>query len=165
MRKSLFVSMLAFFICGFFAAPLTADENLVRFKGGIGAIPVRGNVAPFAVNTVLGVNPGGQPWVISDLDATVKVNGDIKVDGRGLLLGGGNNIGTNAGQSVRARLFCAGVAHDSGLVPLAPNGDFKIEDILSPLPPNPCGSPVLLIVSSGGNWFAAGIPKTGESDD
>jgi hypothetical protein len=87
--------MLAFFICGFFAAPLTADENLVRFKGGIGAIPVRGNVAPFAVNTVLGVNPGGQPWVISDLDATVKVNGDIKVDGRGLLLGGGNNIGTN----------------------------------------------------------------------
>jgi hypothetical protein len=84
------------------------------------------------------------------------------VDGRGLLLAGGNTIGTNANQSVRATLLCANdgnVLHDTGLVPLAPNGDFRIDDILSPAPPNPCTSAVLLIRNPNGAWFAAGIPK------
>jgi hypothetical protein len=159
MKRSLVVSILVILIGGFFASSAVADDTLVKFKGGIGAIPVRGNAAPFAVNVVQGVNPAGQPWVISDLDAKVKSNGDINVDGRGLLLGGGNGIGTNGGQSVRARLFCGGIAHDSGLVALESNGDFRIDDVLTPLPPaNQCASPVLLIVSGGGNWFAAGIP-------
>ena len=86
-------------------------------------------------------------------------DGRISVDGRGLLLAGGNNIGTNGGQSVRARLFCGAVAQDSILVPLETNGDFRIDGVLTPLPPNPCATPVVLIVSSGGNWFAAGILK------
>jgi hypothetical protein len=60
---------------------------------------------------------------------------------------------------VLARLFCGGVAHNSGLVPLEPNGDFEIDDVLTPVPPDPCPTPILLIVSGGGNWFAAGIPK------
>ena len=47
----------------------------------------------------------------------------------------------------------------AGLVALAPNGDFEIDDVLTPMPPDPCTNPVLLIVSAGGNWFAAGIPK------
>jgi hypothetical protein len=81
------------------------------------------------------------------------------VDGRGLLLAGGGGIGTTGGQSVRAKLFCGGIAHDSGLVPLDAQGDFRIEDELSPAPPPPCTNPVLLIVSAGGSWFAAGIPK------
>ena len=133
-----------------------AQTSLVRFEGGIGVIPVR---AGPAANIVHGVNPGGQPWVISRLSVDVKLDGRISVDGRGLLFAGGNGIGTNGGQSVLARLFCGGLAHDSGLVPLEPNGDFRIEDFLIPSPPSPCASPVLLIVSSGGNWFAAGIPK------
>src|SRR5262249_56741897 len=41
-------------------------------------------------------------------------------------------------------------------VPLAPDGDFKIDDVLVPMPDD-CASPVLLIRSAnGGNWFAAG---------
>jgi hypothetical protein len=135
--------------------PVLAEGPLVRFDGGIGVQPLR---AGGAANVVLGVNPGGIPWVISRLTADIKTDGRISVDGRGLLLAGGP-IGTNGGQSVRARLFCGTVPHDSGLVPLQPNGDFRIDDVLSPLPTNPCDNAVLLIVNAGGLWFAAGIPN------
>ena len=97
--------------------------------------------------------------MIARLTADLKTDGRISVDGRGLLLAGGNGIGTNGNQSVSARLFCGGVAHNSVLVPLRPNGDFRIDDVLSPLPTNPCDNPVLLIVNAGGAWFAAGIPS------
>jgi hypothetical protein len=133
-----------------------AEDSLVRFEGGIGSQPLRSGGL---VNDVLGVNPGGRPWVIQRLSVDVKIDGRVSVDGRGLLLAGGNGIGTAAGQSVRARLFCGGIAHDSPLVPLDSQGDFRIEDELSPAPPSPCTNPVLLIVNTGGAWFAAGIPK------
>jgi hypothetical protein len=45
-------------------------------------------------------------------------------------------------------------------VPLAPNGDFEIDDMLSPAPTIGCASPMLLIRNAAGlNWFAAGILK------
>lgn len=142
------------------AFPAAAQERLVRFEGGIGVVPVRlTDGAPAPNNFVRGtvtVPPGGAPWVISRLSADVNVEGRISVDGRGLLLGGGA-IGTNGGQSVRARLFCGTTSHQTGVVPLEANGDFRIEDTLSPAPSVPCNNPVLLIVSGGGNWFAAGI--------
>lgn len=137
------------------AASATAAEPLVRFDGGIGSQPL----AAAGANLVLGVNPGGLPWVIDRLRADVGVDARISVDGRGLLLAGGNNIGTPGGQSVRARLFCAGVPHDSELVPLDARGDFRIQGFLNPFPPAPCNNPVLLIVSGSGRWFAAGIPS------
>jgi hypothetical protein len=134
----------------------SAAEPLVRFEDGIGAQPLRSGPAP---NVVQGINPGGLLWVISRLSADVSTDGQIRVDGRGLLLADGNNIGTPGGQSVRARLFCAGVPFDSDLVALDPRGDFRITGFLNPFPPSPCNNPVLLIVGGGGNWFAAGIPK------
>src|SRR5712691_7897082 len=88
--------------------------------------------------------------------------------GRGLLLAGGNGIGGNAGQSVRATLLCEvanPVLHDTGLVPLELNGDFQIDDVLNPAPPADCASPVLLIRNPGGAWFAAGILKRENDDD
>ncbi len=174
MKKVPFVPVFVLIVAAFFGSIAGADDTLVKFKGGIGVIPVAnvsgaanptGSFPDVTRNIVLGVNPGGFPWVINDLNVVVKMNGDVFVDGRGLLLAGGNNIGTNGGQSVRARLFCGGIAHDSDLVPLAPNGDFKIKDVLAPLPTNSCTNPVLLIVSGGGNWFAAGIRKTDKGDD
>ena len=134
-------------------------QNLVAFSGGIGDITTGSTDT-----TVLGVPAAGQIWVIRDLTAEVRVGGGIKVDGRGLLLGAGNGIGSNAGASVFATLFCTNdgnVAHSSNLagVPLQVNGDFRIQDSLSPAPPNTCTSPVLLIrVTANGSWFAAGIP-------
>jgi hypothetical protein len=144
-----------------------ADDSLARFKGGIGVIPVssgQGTAATATVvnrNIVRGVQPPGQIWTIADLRADVRTDGSVKVRGKGLLLAGGNGIGGNANQSVRATLICdaAGAAlFDSGLVPLEANGDFRIDDVLNPLPPNPCASPVLLIRNPAGAWFAAGIP-------
>jgi hypothetical protein len=136
-------------------------QNLVRFSGGIGVIPLG------SMNTTVRTVPAaGQIWVIQDLAADVKQDGRIRLDGRGLLLGSGNGVGSNANASVFATLFCANdgnVQHSSSLagVPLEVNGDFRIDDTLSPVPPNPCTSPVLLIRSIAGtnSWFAAGIPR------
>jgi len=134
-------------------------QSLAMFSGGIGDITTGSTDT-----TVLGVPAAGQIWVIRDLTAEVRVGGGIQVDGRGLLLGAGNGVGSNAGASVFATLFCANdgnVAHSSNLagVPLQVNGDFRIQDSLSPAPPNTCTSPVLLIrVTANGSWFAAGIP-------
>jgi hypothetical protein len=155
------------------ASSAIADDTLARFKGGIGVIPVSTGVgaAPTATtvnrNIVRGVQPPGQIWTIRDLDATVKTDGSIRVRGRGLLLAGGNGLGSNAGAKVFATLICEGAApfteHSTTAagVPLAPNGDFEIDDLLSPAPPAPtaCASPVLLIRNAGNlAWFAAGIP-------
>jgi hypothetical protein len=150
-----------------------ASDTLAKFKGGIGVIPVSSGVGAAATaevvnrNIVRGVQPPGQIWVIADLRADVKIDGRAKVRGKGLLLGGGNNVGFNAGQSVRATLLCANdgnIPHDSVLVPLEANGDFRIDDMLLPLPPNPCDSAVLLIRNPAGAWFAAGIPDLGNDD-
>jgi hypothetical protein len=155
------------------AAPVTAtaEDTLARFNGGIGVIPVSSGVgvAPTAVvvnrNIVRGVQPAGQIWVIDDLKADVRVGGRIKVDGRGLLLGGGNNIGRSNNANVFATLICGAAApfveHSSNLagVTLDESGDFKIDDVLTP-PPVECASPVLLIRNAANSsWFAAGIPK------
>lgn len=157
-------------------APLSvwADESLVSFEGGVGVHPVS-NVAGVANadgtfpnvtrNTVRGVNPAGQIWVISDLRAIVKADGSIKVDGRGLLLAGGNAIGTTANQSVFATLICEATPPfverntDTAGVALQPDGDFTIDSVLSPAP-HVCASPVLLIRSAANQtWFAAGFQK------
>jgi hypothetical protein len=134
-------------------------QNLLRFSGGIGDIPTGSTNT-----TVRGVAAAGQIWVIRDLAADVQ-NASIRLDGRGLLLGAGDAIASNGNASVFATLFCANdgnVQHSSNPagVPLDVNGDFRIDDTLSPAPPNSCTSPVLLIrVTGAGSWFAAGIPR------
>ena len=176
MKKNYFISSFVLVVFGFFAALATADDDrdlLVRFNGGIGVNPVSSGVGTAATattvnrNIVRNIQPPGQIWVIRDMDARIKTNGDIKVDGRGLTLGGGNSIGRTTGQSVFATLICEAAAPfterstTAAGVLLAPNGDFKIDDVLVPLPPATCASPMLLIRTAGsGNWFAAGIPFT-----
>jgi hypothetical protein len=159
MNKVLSTCLLSFAML----APLavSAAQPLVRFDGGIGSQPLK---AGALVNDVLGVPPGGIPWVISRLNADVGIDGSITVDGRGLLLAGGANVGRTGGQRVRARLFCggapAGDAPPAGQeVLLDPNGDFRITGFLNQTPPGECTNSILLIVNAGGAWFAAGIPK------
>ncbi|MBP1776711.1 MAG: hypothetical protein H6Q86_2721 [candidate division NC10 bacterium] len=177
MKNVLRTLMMATLLAGAFALPALADDTLVKFKGGIGVIPVSSGVgtAPTAEvvnrNIVRGVNPPGQIWVISDLSADVKTSGRIKIKGKGLLLGGGNNIGGNGNANVFATLICEAAApftlRNTTLtgVPLEPNGDFRIDDRLDPAPYG-CESPVLLIRNAAnGAWFAAGIPKREDDDD
>jgi ribosomal protein L27 len=170
MKNGLLAFVLTIFIGGVFASALQADDSLARFKGGIGVHPVSnvtvGTTTTVNPNTVRGISPAGQLWVIEDLDARVKTNGDIVVRGKGLILAGGNNAGRTSGQSVFATLICEAAApfveHSTNLggVPLAPNGDFKIDDVLTPLPTGACASPMLLIRTAGsGAWFAVGIPS------
>jgi hypothetical protein len=172
MKKAFFAFIPMLFIVGFFTLPVSADDKdtLVRFKGGIGVIPVSSGVGTGATaevvnrNIVRGVQPAGQIWVIDKLDARVKTNGDIKVKGKGLILGGGNNVGRATGQSVFATLICEAAApfteRNTNLagVPLTADGNFEIDDVLSPALPVVCDSPMLLIRTAGsGNWFAVGI--------
>ncbi len=148
------------------------ENSLVRFDQAIGVDPisnvvVTGSTTTVSPNVVRGVSPAGQIWRIADLDANITTEGRLRLRGRGLLLGGGNGIGTNGGQSVFATLFCGPAAtatvSSSNLtgVALDSDGDFTIDEVLSPLPPTSCETPVLLIRTAAGAhpWFAAGIEQ------
>jgi hypothetical protein len=160
-----------------------ADDLLVKFDGAVGAVPVSSGVGtgPTATTVtrdiVRGVQPPNTPWAIADLQADVTVDGHITVDGKGLIFAGGDTIGTAIGTTasggaavinVFATLICENTApftdRNTSLkgVPLAANGDFKIDDTLSPPPlgRSACATPVLLIRNAGNqNYFAAGIQK------
>jgi hypothetical protein len=174
MKKALMGAL----VLGLVTGPTFAGESSLAFDGGIGVIPVssgQGTAATAEVvnrNIVRGVQPAGQIWVIADLQARISDDGRIRAKGRGLLLGGGNNIGFNANASVFATLICETAApfteRSTNLagVPLEPDGDFRIDDVLSSPPSVDCGSPVLLIRNAANQaWFAAGIPKHDDDDD
>jgi len=153
-----------------FPSLASADSAMLAFKGGIGVDPVAGvtSTGTPAVNVVRGVSPGGFTWRITALTAEVQADGRISVDGRGLLLTAGNAIGTTGGQRVFAAVFCGpattATAHSTSAagVALAANGDFHIDDALTPAVLVSCDNPVLLILSAAnGHWFAAGIPRNG----
>ena len=73
--KLIMFATMSLFVWTCLAGPLSlsvmADDTLVRFEGGIGVVPLR---AGGLANEVLGVQPGGRPWVIKDLDVKVKAN-------------------------------------------------------------------------------------------
>lgn len=155
------------------------NHTLVKFEGGIGVEPVSSGtgLAPVAAtvnrNIVRGVQPGAQPWRVADFNAAVKADGRITAHGRGLVFAGGDTVGTalvitptggTAGLRVFATLICENIApfveRNTRSVLLAANGDFTIDDVLSPLPPASCATPVLLIRNEANrNWFSAGIQK------
>ena len=145
-------------------------DATLSFQGGIGVVNVIGQNPDLTIklNLVRGVTPAA-PWVIAALTANITSDGHISVVGRGLLLSAGDGIGTNAGASVHATLFCgpasSATAFDEPGVPLDGAGNFRIDDVLTPVPEFPCESPVLLIRSGAvpgqGVWFAAGIPNSG----
>src|SRR5713226_10633688 len=174
------ITILAVGLLGLVLSFSEAEDTLVKFDGGIGVDPVSNaqGMAPVATvvtrNIVRGVQPASS-WVIAKLKAEVKDNGRITADGRGLVFASGDTIGTAlvltptggtaASLDVFATLICENVApfveRNTNPVPLAANGDFKIDDVLSPPPPpSSCATPVLLIRNAGsGIWFAAGIRK------
>jgi hypothetical protein len=166
-RKSTTIAfgLLLALVLGVAGVASAQESTTLKFRGAIGVIPVTGVAANgiATLNVVRAVNPAG-PWRIADLSADVNSEGRIRVKGRGLLLAAGNGIGTNAGASVIATLFCGdpktATAHSSNPVALDADGDFRIDEVLSPVSPTSCDSPVLLIRNAtGGVWFAASTPE------
>lgn len=154
-----------------YASSVLAAEDVVQFNRGVGVDPV----TPAGTNTVRGVAPGGQIWVIRKFEADIEVSGAIKAEGQGLVLASGANFGTADGVTmVAATLFCGNpptfTAHSTGGHPLSASGNFNIKDTLSGFPLSAaCTSPVLLIrVFTGtppapGPWIAGGIiPEVGD---
>ena len=143
-------------------ANAAAADVIIQFDGGIGADPVGGINGTTGLpvrNDVLGVPPGGRPWVIRKLKATYYTDGTASVRGQGLLFSGGDVIGTRGTVAqVKATLFCGGIQYDTPPMALDTLGNFSFKGQLAMFPPTPCSQPVLLIRSLGGNWFAAGIP-------
>ena len=184
-KKALACTMLLSAVC---SLPAAADTPL-QFKGGIGVHPVSSvtgcpaapapcvtdpddTISPpptpptVNLNIVRGVSPAGQIWVINDLVATVHSDGHITVNGKGLVLAGGNNAGRPpAGAAVIATLICATAAPftqfstSSAGVLLSPTGDFQINDTLSSPPPAGCNASPMLLIRNAANlgWFAVGI--------
>jgi hypothetical protein len=85
------------------ASSAMADDTFLKFKGGIGVMAVAGFGPPLVANVVRGIQPAGEPWVIRALSAEVKVDGRIHVEGRGLLLAGGNAIERMVGRASSRR--------------------------------------------------------------
>ena len=169
-----------------------AGGVLARFDGGIGVDPVSSFSFPLHApdatgqtfenvtrNIVRGVRSSTAIWRIADLKAVVDVDGRIRVAGRGLLIGSGDQIGQSLNLLVVATLICDAQAPfvelnsaDSmngnsfeGAVPLDRRGDFHIDAVLrstagDPVP-SECASPLLLIRARSGAWLAAGIPQFG----
>jgi hypothetical protein len=165
-------------VCGVLSATAAraGDDDGLKFDGAIGVIPVALVNNAAVANTVLGVPPGGRPWLIRTFKASVSSTGKIVARGTGLILGGTNAIGTRGGiTEVALSLYCGGADKDGNPlstsstlpIPLDLNGNFSFKGQLEPMPPNPCTSPVLLVRNSSktptnptgipSSWFAAGI--------
>ncbi len=177
-----------------FALPAAADDErhtLFKFDGGIGSQPFRNQAGAPVPNVVAGVTPGGTPWPIAAFKADIRRDGSIRASAKGILLGGGDTIGTRgAPRQMAISLFCRNapvapaltgtlqtVPYTSDFVDLDTDGNFRMNSRLmnasGEVPTSACGDtaenrPVLLIrtVTGGapGAWFAAGILK-GRSDD
>jgi hypothetical protein len=150
-----------------------AGDEILKFDGAVGVDPVGGFTSVITpdgttaervtINSVLGVPPGGRPWILRKFKASIKANGNVTAKGSGLLFSGGDQIGTRGGVTkVGLTLFCGGVAHSTAGVALDTQGNFSLKDEqFLTTPPNPCTSPVLLVRNANNGplagWFAAGL--------
>jgi hypothetical protein len=138
------------------ASPAAAQS--VRWRTVVGVIQP-GNV-------VGGITGGGQPWTTLGGNASVNL-ATSQVEVRGLVLAGGNSIGTpGANTQVKGTLVCivgaTPVALDTVAVPLDSRGDAEFSGSISPIPTTCTPSNVAFLIRSvvNNNWFAAGSVRT-----
>ncbi len=163
-------------------APKSRDI-LFLFDGSIGAQVFRSAGGTPTLNTVAGVNPGGIPWGMTSFRAIVRNTGEIHARGTGVLLLGGDNIGTRGGpRQVILSLFCRNAPvppavagslqttpFNSAPIDLDEDGDFQLRGTLADgtgaAPPLSCGDdvdnrPVLLVRSVTPANPSTGAPAT-----
>ena len=157
-----------FIVFWLFPASVMAASTTVIWEDIIGIIQA-GNTVGSGTGQVTG---GGQPWSTQRGSARVNLNtGQVSFFVQGLVLAGGNSIGTRDGVTqVKGTLVCDtngsadgnSVLVDTELVPLDEQGDARFVGNVDDLPPV-ClteSDIAFLIRTSGGAWIANGsVPK------
>src|SRR5246500_1383935 len=153
--KTLGIAALATALFAAFASPSQA-QNIVVWRAIIG-IAQAGNV-------VGGITGGGQPWSAREGEVLVELNnGFVVFEVRGLVLAGGNTIGTPGPvNQVKGTLVCGpGSASptvvDTPLVPLDAQGNAEFSGSLSSSAAG-CSAmdTAFLVRTAGGAWSANG---------
>ena len=147
---------------------MAIPDQVIRWERIVGVIQPN-NVVGSGTGAVTG---GGQPWVVTDGRASVDLaTGDVRFDIEGLVLAGGNSIGTRGTiAQVKGTLVCdtngsAGggnsVLVNTPLVDLSPQGDADFSGNVGPLPGVCLTEPdiAFLVRNSGGAWLAAGVVR------
>ena len=144
------------------ARPVITFETIAGVLPVLSGVGTANSATDVNRNIVRGIQPAGLPWDVESLRADVMSTGMITLKVEGLLLEGGDGIGTNGNQKVFATLSCGAAApftlHSTAAAGVAVGleGDFRITDALVPVPPATCVSPLLLIRNVQGDWVAAG---------
>lgn len=144
------------------ASPAKADS--IRWRTIVGIVQ--------AANVVGGITGGGQPWTTLGGRARVDLtNGRLDFDVQGLVLAGGNAIGTPDGiNMVIGTLVCGAgtptqMILDTMSVPLSPQGDADFSGTIGPIPTtcNATNVAFLIRIAGGANpgrWIANGAVRT-----
>jgi hypothetical protein len=154
-------------------APPSLAEIEVEWRQIVGIISP-GNTVGSGTGKVTG---GGAPWHTSRGSAEVNLTtGDLRFTIEGLVLAGGNSIGTPDGvTSVKGTLLCDttgvnspnSILVDTSLVTLDAQGNAKFKGNLGSLPFACTSQPnvAFLIRTSSGAWIASGMVRVNEIDD
>jgi hypothetical protein len=147
-----------------FWLPGTASAQNLEWRKIVGVIQ-----ADNAVGTGTGkVTSGGQPWITTGGSAAVDLTrGDLAFVVQGLVLAGGNSIGTpGAVNQVKGTLVCDTTGSltgnttlvDTPLVTLSATGAARFAGNIGAIPAACTGSPniAFLIRTASGGWIAAG---------
>jgi hypothetical protein len=153
--KTLMTSAVGAFLLVGIASPSQANDS-VRWKTIIGVAQ--------ASNVVGGITGGGQPWSTREGEVHVKLSdGTVEFEVRGLVLAGGNTIGTpGAVTQVKGTLVCgpgsaSPVVIDTDLVPLSPQGDAEFYGSFNSSTAGCSATDVAFLVrTAGGAWIGNG---------
>ena len=155
--KALYAAAVGALLTTGFASAGLADSDSTSWKRIIGIIQ--------AGNLVFDINGGGQPWSTLGGEALVNLRtGHVEFEVRGLVLAGGNNIGTpdNITQ-VKGTIVCgAGASNqsDTPLVALGAQGEAEFEgNIAVPATCTPSNIAFLIRIAAG-RWIANGTVRS-----
>jgi hypothetical protein len=137
------------------------DKDILRFD------VMSGVVEPFtgAGHAIRGVPGGGLPWELRRAEGSLRADGKLKVDVKGLVLARRAPVppaqqGTNPVPQFRGAVNCltpdapdTGVTVSTDPVQADARGDARIRERLQL--PHPCVAPIVFVTSPTGAWFAS----------
>jgi hypothetical protein len=133
------------------------NSTVLRFKTMVGT------VAPYlgTANAIRGVPGAGSPWSIDKANGTLKANGDLEVEVKGLIITG---TGANPVPTFRAVVSCQSIADGAAVIvnrvtapfPATTTGDAQFEGNVDL--PTPCIAPIVFVTNGTGDppggWFS-----------